>query len=149
MVSSIAGRAAIMPLNGWYHASKFALEALSDVLRMEVARFGVQVSIVEPGLFRTNIETRAQDRTAQLSTRVESPYRSAYERSTQALDAAGRFSPPPDIVAATILTAVESPVPLVRYLVGADALSIAAAQALIPRDYLDAASQLMTGLGAV
>ena len=40
MVSSIAGRAAIMPLNGWYHASKFALEALSDVLRMEVAGFG-------------------------------------------------------------------------------------------------------------
>jgi len=60
MVSSIAGRAAIMPLNGFYHASKFALEALSDVLRMEVAGFGVRVSIVEPGLFRTNIESRGQ-----------------------------------------------------------------------------------------
>ena len=69
MVSSIAGRAAIMPLNGWYHASKFALEALSDVLRMEVAGFGVRVSIVEPGLFRTNIDSRAQDKTARLSAR--------------------------------------------------------------------------------
>ena len=43
MVSSMFGRAAIMPLNGWYHASKFGLEALSDVLRMEVAGFGVKV----------------------------------------------------------------------------------------------------------
>ena len=59
MVSSIAGRAAFMPLNGWYHASKFALEALSDVLRIEVAGFGVKVSIVEPGFFKTGIEGRA------------------------------------------------------------------------------------------
>ncbi len=42
MISSIAGLAAILPLNAWYHASKFGLEALSDVLRMEVAPFGVK-----------------------------------------------------------------------------------------------------------
>jgi NAD(P)-dependent dehydrogenase (short-subunit alcohol dehydrogenase family) len=149
MVSSIAGRAAIMPLNGWYHASKFALEALSDVLRMEVAGFGVRVAIVEPGLFRTNIESRARDRTAELSARVGSPYRAAYERSTQALEAAGRLSPPPDIVAATIISAVESPVPLTRYLVGADAVALAATQALIPREFVDAAARLMSGLGGV
>ncbi len=61
MVSSIAGRATIMPLNGWYHASKFALEALSDVLRMEVAGFGVKVSIVEPGFFKTGIGGTARE----------------------------------------------------------------------------------------
>src|SRR4051812_40341510 len=44
-----------MPLNGWYHASKFALEAFSEMLRMEVAGFGVHVSIVEPGFFKTGI----------------------------------------------------------------------------------------------
>ena len=60
MVSSIVGRAAIMPLNGWYHASKFALEALSDVLRMEVAGFGVKVVIVEPGFFKTGIGAEHQ-----------------------------------------------------------------------------------------
>ena len=60
MVSSVAGRAAIMPLNAWYHASKFALEALSDVLRIEVAGFGIKVSIVEPGFFKTGIEASAQ-----------------------------------------------------------------------------------------
>jgi NAD(P)-dependent dehydrogenase (short-subunit alcohol dehydrogenase family) len=146
-VSSIAGRAAIMPLNGWYHASKFALEALSDVLRMEVAGFGVRVSIVEPGLFKTNIEGRAQDRTGELAAQPDSPYRRAYERSAQALEAAERFSPPPDVVAATIVSAVESPVPLTRYLVGADALALASAQPFLPREFIDAASQLLSGLG--
>src|SRR4051794_4310536 len=62
MVSSMFGRAAIMPLNGWYHASKFALEALSDVLRMEVAGFGVKVAIVEPGFFKTGIGRDAKVR---------------------------------------------------------------------------------------
>ena len=147
MVSSIAGRAAIMPLNGWYHASKFALEALSDVLRMEVAGFGVQVSIVEPGLFRTNIESRAQDKTAELSTRADSPYREAYEGATRGLEAATRFAPPPDVVANTIVSAVESPMPLTRYLVGADALALATTQGLIPREFIDAAGSLFAGLG--
>jgi NAD(P)-dependent dehydrogenase (short-subunit alcohol dehydrogenase family) len=146
MVSSIAGRAAIMPLNGWYHASKFALEALSDVLRMEVAGFGIRVSIVEPGLFRTNIEARAQHKTDRLSTREDSPYRKAYERSSQALEQAQRFTPPPDVVATTIVSAVESRRPLTRYLVGADALAIASSQAIIPREFVDAAGRLMSGL---
>jgi len=148
MVSSIAGRAAIMPLNGWYHASKFALEALSDVLRMEVAGFGVRVSIVEPGLFRTNIESRAQEKTARLSERADSPYRTAYERSSQALATASRFSPPPDAVAATIVSAVESRRPLTRYLVGVDALAVASSQPFLPREFVDAAGLLVSGLGS-
>lgn len=65
MVSSIAGRAAILPLNAWYHASKFGLEALSDVLRMEVAAFGVKVSVIEPGFFKTGIEQRAKEQAAE------------------------------------------------------------------------------------
>jgi NAD(P)-dependent dehydrogenase (short-subunit alcohol dehydrogenase family) len=79
-----------------------ALEALSDVLRMEVAGFGIRVSIVQPGLFRTNIESRAQAKTARVSERPDSPERTAYAWSSQALETASRFSPPPDAVAATI-----------------------------------------------
>ena len=52
MISSIAGRLT-GPFGGWYHASKYALEALSDALRMETAGQGIWVSIVEPGLVRT------------------------------------------------------------------------------------------------
>jgi NAD(P)-dependent dehydrogenase (short-subunit alcohol dehydrogenase family) len=147
MVSSIAGRAAIMPLNGWYHASKFALEALSDVLRMEVAGFGVRVSIVEPGFFKTSIGGGARGR-ADVRVAVESsPYRTAYRRAMAGLDSIERLAPPPDAVARTIVSAVESARPLRRYLVGADALSVASTQPLIPRSLTDAATRLLTGLG--
>jgi NAD(P)-dependent dehydrogenase (short-subunit alcohol dehydrogenase family) len=53
MVSSLAGRAAVLPFQAWYHASKFGLEALSDVLRVEVAGFGIRVVVVQPGFVRT------------------------------------------------------------------------------------------------
>ena len=47
-ISSIGGKIS-MPFGGWYHASKFALEALSDALRNEVAQFGINVVVIEPG----------------------------------------------------------------------------------------------------
>ena len=147
MVSSIAGRAAIMPLNGWYHASKFALEALSDVLRMEVAGFGVKVSIVEPGFFKTGIGTSARDRANARVATDDSPYATAYRRATSGLDAIERLAPPPDAVARVIVSAIESSRPLRRYLVGVDAISVASTQPLIPRALTDAATRLLAGLG--
>lgn len=51
-VSSIGGRMA-MPMGGWYHASKFALEALSDSLRTEVKPFGIHVTVIQPGMVST------------------------------------------------------------------------------------------------
>lgn len=145
MVSSMYGRAAIAPLQGWYHASKFGLEALSDVLRMEVAGFGVKVSIVEPGLFKTEIETGAKKIADERLERVSTAYREAYRRSAAAIDIANRLAPPPDIVARTIVSAVESRRPLRRYLVGADAAMTVAAP-LIPRAFTDAAGRLLSGL---
>ena len=147
MVSSIAGRAAIMPLNGWYHASKFALEALSDVLRMEVAGFGVRVSIVEPGFFKTGIGTSARERTDVRVAETSSPYAAAYRRVTTGLDLVERLAPAPDAVARVIVSAIESSRPLRRYVVGADALTVASTQPLIPRAFTDAATRLLSGLG--
>jgi NAD(P)-dependent dehydrogenase (short-subunit alcohol dehydrogenase family) len=147
MVTSIAGRAAIMPLNGWYHASKFALEALSDVLRMEVAGFGVKVSIVEPGFFKTGIGDSARGRADVRVGAEDSPYAAAYRRATSGLDLIDRFAPPPDMVARVIASAIESSRPLRRYLVGADAVTIASTHPLIPRALTDAATRLITGLG--
>ncbi len=145
MISSLAGRIAIMPLNAWYHASKFGLEALSDVLRMEVAGFGVKVSIVEPGFFKTNIDAGPAEAAAAMAV-TSSPYRAAYERAangTQML----QYAPPPDIVVHTIVSAVESKRPRKRYPVGADAVAAIATNALVPRSVLDTATRLASGLG--
>jgi NAD(P)-dependent dehydrogenase (short-subunit alcohol dehydrogenase family) len=146
MVSSMFGKAAVMPLNGWYHASKFGLEAMSDVLRMEVAGFGVKVSIVEPGFFRTGIDARPADRLKELAGRKDSPYRQAYERAVEGFDMAGRVAPPPSIVGRTITSAIESRRPLRRYLVGFDAVALTTAEALLPRELTDNMARAMTGL---
>ena len=57
-LSSIAGRF-VTPGAGWYGASKFAVEALSDALRLELHQFGIKVVIIEPGLIATHFETVA------------------------------------------------------------------------------------------
>ncbi len=147
MVSSIAGRLAVLPLNAWYHASKFGLEALSDVLRMEVAGFGVKVSIVEPGFFKTGIGPRAHAVADARLGAGDSPYAVAYERSGTVLDAIEAVAPPPDRVARTIASAVESSRPRRRYLVGTDAHALTALDWVVPRQVVDVAARLASGLG--
>ena len=146
MVSSIAGRAAILPLNGWYHASKFGLEALSDVLRMEVASFGVRVSVIEPGFFKTEIEQRAKAKAAERESAGDSQYQHAYARMQQVADLVTTLAPPPGIVARTVVSAVESSRPRRRYLVGADALGIAVTNPLVPRQVSDRLARLIADL---
>lgn len=146
MISSIAGRAAILPLNAWYHASKFGLEALSDVLRMEVAAFGVRVSVVQPGFFKTGIEKRARDQAVTRASVDDSPYRRAYGRVQSTTDLISSVAPPPDLVARTIVGAVESRRPRQRYLVGVDAVGIAVANPLIPRQVTDTVARLVADL---
>ena len=146
MVSSIAGRAAILPLNAWYHASKYGLEALSDVLRVEVASFGVKVAIVEPGFFKTEIEQRAKAQAAEREAVTDSPYRKAYGRMQTTVDLISAMAPPPGVVALTIVSAVESRRPLNRYLVGADALGIAVANPLLPRVVTDTLARVVADL---
>jgi NAD(P)-dependent dehydrogenase (short-subunit alcohol dehydrogenase family) len=145
MVSSVAGRASVLPLNGWYHASKFGLEALSDVLRVEVSGFGVRVVIVEPGFFKTSIGDKTRER-ADTGSRRRSPYAKAYERMTRMLDLVERFAPSADVVARTIVSAIESRRPRQRYVVGLDALATIATQPFIPRELTDLAMRLVAGL---
>jgi NAD(P)-dependent dehydrogenase (short-subunit alcohol dehydrogenase family) len=146
MISSIAGRAAVLPLNAWYHASKFGLEALSDVLRMEVASFGVKVIVIEPGFFKTEIEGRAKAQAAERAGLADSPYLRAYARIQTAVDLISSIAPPPEVVARTIVRAVESGRPRQRYLVGADALAIATANPLLPRNITDGLARVLADL---
>ncbi len=146
MVSSAAGRATLLPLNAWYHASKFGLEALSDVLRVEVASFNVQVSIVEPGVFKTGIEAAAQGKIDARQTHGDSPYAGAYERTETLLALIDRYAPPADKIARAIVSAVESRRPKRRYLIGVDALAAVTTQAVLPRAVVDAAMRFIGDL---
>jgi NAD(P)-dependent dehydrogenase (short-subunit alcohol dehydrogenase family) len=146
MVSSVAGRAAVLPLHAWYHASKFGLEALSDVLRVEVAQFGVKVAIVEPGFFKTGITDKTRERADHRLSWPDSPYGSAYRRVAGMVDLIERIAPPASLVARSIVSAIESRRPQKRYVVGLDAWSTLASQPFTPREITDFAMRLVAGL---
>lgn len=147
MMSSIAGRASVLPLNAWYHASKFGLEALSDVLRVEVASFGVRVVLIEPGFFRTGIEAKAGDTLARRKDRKGSLYGPAYARAERWLALVERIAPSAEHVARVVASAVESRRPLRRYVVGLDALAAVATQPFTPRALTDLAMRVLGNLG--
>jgi NAD(P)-dependent dehydrogenase (short-subunit alcohol dehydrogenase family) len=121
-VSSVGGRLTT-PGNGAYHASKHALEALSDALRFELRGFGIAVIVVEPGAIATRwVETAVRGMTAhsapagpyaELDRRVGDRLRGAHEGLLRL--AAGQ----PDDVARVIEQAVSSPAPRSRYVVPA------------------------------
>ena len=75
-LSSMGGRLTF-PGGGWYHATKHAVEALSDALRFEVAGFGIDVIVIEPGLITTEFGEAAASAVAGVSSSVdEGPYAS-------------------------------------------------------------------------
>jgi NAD(P)-dependent dehydrogenase (short-subunit alcohol dehydrogenase family) len=120
-VSSIGGISAFMS-TGAYHASKWALEGLSQSLAQEVAAFGIKVTLIEPSGYATDWAGPSAKRAAPLT---------AYEQvRQQASDArAKRFTAPGDPTATrdAVLTLVDAPNPPLRMFLGADPLRIATA----------------------
>jgi len=117
-VSSMGGRFTF-PVGAYYHASKYAVEAISDTLRFEVAPFGVSVSVIEPGLIRTGFEDVAQ-RTLSTSEVPEGPYGklTAVMREATTRNYRSRaFATGPDAVARAIEHAATARRPRTRYVV--------------------------------
>lgn len=147
-VSSIAGLEAVMPFHGWYHASKFGLEALSDVLRVEVAPFGVKVSLIEPGFFSTSILAKADaqaQRQTQAQAEVPGPYAAGLARMASLMRLVDRIAPAPDAVAGAIRAAVESSRPKRRYRLGREALPTRGL-GLVPDEITDRVVRLVANL---
>lgn len=134
-VSSLAGEFS-SPLGGWYHASKFALEALSDSLRLELSPFGVDVVVVQPGPVRTPWHEEA----LQLLTATSG--RGAYADMAAAVSRYHRnaqdspVASDPDAVAAAIATAATTRRPRTRYRVGRGA-GLAVALSRLPDRVFD------------
>ena len=140
-VSSIAGRMST-PLMGWYSASKHALEAMSDALRIEVEPFGVRVILIEPGSFGTNVWATGAD---TLPDPSNATYAAAYAR-VDAVRKRSRYLPDAVWVARTIRVALANPFPMARYLVGVDAVSGVVAENMLPSAITDYAKGVATGL---
>jgi NAD(P)-dependent dehydrogenase (short-subunit alcohol dehydrogenase family) len=141
-VSSIYGLTTT-PLTGWYQAAKHALEAVTDALRMEVARDGIKVVLVEPGGFDTGIwEGNAE----VLARHADSRYASAYERELTLTRLGRPFLGKPEQVARVIAGAVDSRSPRARYLVGRDAQLLSLASDLSPTMIRDRVTRLTMGL---
>lgn len=141
-VSSIAGRLST-PLMGWYCASKHALEAVTDALRIEVEADGVRVVLIEPGMFGTDVWSAAKEGGFPAATNAR--YAAAYARA-ESLAARSDRLPDPVWVARTIRIALSNPVPLARYLVGADAVGGVLADSLAPTVLTDYVKSIASGL---
>ncbi|MCC8087950.1 MAG: SDR family NAD(P)-dependent oxidoreductase [Rikenellaceae bacterium] len=116
-IASIAGRMSI-PLGTWYHASKHALEALSDSLRMEVEQFGIKVVIIEPGIIDTAWWDIAEKNLENVSHGTA--YKQLVRRGIGYLSNPGRASKP-EVIAKTILKVVGLDNPKPRYTEGSGA----------------------------
>ncbi len=123
-MGSIAGRGTI-PLLGPYSASKYALEALTDALRMELQPWGIQVSIIEPGAIATPIWEKsakeAEGLEASVSAEAKALYGEAVIRIREAIAQAAQRAIAPDAVVRAVHHALTASRPRTRYLVGSDA----------------------------
>jgi len=113
-ISSLAGIIGL-PFSGLYSASKFALEGVSESLRMECRGFGVHVVLVQPGDFRTNITQR---RTIVAAANNSSAYREAFERCKHKQEQDETNAPGPEAVAEVVARILADPNPRIRYSVG-------------------------------
>jgi NADP-dependent 3-hydroxy acid dehydrogenase YdfG len=116
-VTSMGGKITT-PLGAWYHATKFALEAISDCLRMEVAPFGIDVVVIEPGGIRTEWAGIAADKVRAVSSNGPYAPQANAVASSLTSEATHRHSSPPELIGKTIAKAVTARRPKTRYAVG-------------------------------
>jgi len=115
-ISSISGKL-VTPANGTYSATKFALEAFSDALRLELAPFGIPVVLVEPGSIKTQFRTTVEANAQEVFSNPASPYQPLYHQCEQVTAGMRRKEPGPEAVSRVVQQAIEVDRPKNRYLV--------------------------------
>ena len=140
--ASVAGRA-VFYYGGWYHVSKYAVESLSDAMRMELKPFGIDVVIIEPGAIKTNwgiiaadhlIESSRGTAYEQTGTMMANNLRNMYLSNTIS---------DPAVVRKAIVRAVNARRPCTRYRIGRMANAIVFFHWLLPTRWWDAFLRLM------
>ena len=140
-VSSLAGRVA-PPLGGYYAASKWALEAISECLHLELGHFGIRVAIIEPGYFDTSFRSNTGRHGSD-----DPPY-DELQRIWDGADGKllGGARPGPEAVAVAIADAVEGRETKLRWPVGKDAELVTGARASMDDEKFEATMRAMLNL---
>ncbi len=148
-IGSIGGRMAT-PFLGAYAASKFAMEAITDSLRMELRPWKIPVSIIEPGSIDTPFWQRGQTAADELQEKMPEDagvlYGEAMDAMRKAADKFASRAIPPEAVAKVVVKALRAKRPKTRYLVGTDARIMAALVKVIPDGLRDAIVTSQLGL---
>jgi short-subunit dehydrogenase len=128
-ITSMGGRISI-PLSSSYHGSKFALEGLSESIQYELEPFGIKVILIEPGAVGSNFWRNIK--IAKSSSDSDSPYSQFGNKILKAFKVMEQNVISPSVVAKTILDAVTSDNPQLRYVVGEDAAKTIEARKNMP-----------------
>jgi len=140
-ISSIGGLASF-PATGYYHATKYAVEGLSESLAQEVAPLGIKMLVVEPGPFRTNW---AGPSIKQSATRIEDYAATAGVRRLQTEERSGKQPGDPVRAAEAIIAAVQAEHPPLRLVLGKPALDIARGKLVALKQDFDTWEATMLG----
>jgi NAD(P)-dependent dehydrogenase (short-subunit alcohol dehydrogenase family) len=148
-VSSLSGKVAT-PLTGPYNASKFALEAVADSLRMELAPWGIRVALVEPAQTDTDLWRRADDEFESTVGLLSPEHRDLYAKHIEgyrkSIPRSQRMAKPAETVAETIERALTARRPRARYVVGTPARIQAVLARMTPTPVLDVMLRAGTGV---
>jgi NAD(P)-dependent dehydrogenase (short-subunit alcohol dehydrogenase family) len=140
MVSSILGRVA-MPWRGAYNASKFALEGITDTLRLELRGTNIRISLICPGPVQSRFRDNALANFDEHVDTAASPHRESYARlkaQTGEEKDNTPFTVPPETVARKIAHALECGHPKARYYVTVPAYALAFLRCVLPTRWMDA-----------
>jgi NAD(P)-dependent dehydrogenase (short-subunit alcohol dehydrogenase family) len=148
-ISSTGGRM-VVPMEGAYGASKFALEGLADALRVELRPWHIDVSLVEPGPTDTGSWRDLPAMIDDMAEGMSPAHQELYIHHTAGLrSVVSRLGPramPPDAVARVVERALTARRPRARYLAGTDAHAMIAMQAVLPTRVGDAVAARIGGL---
>ncbi|MER7200725.1 short-chain dehydrogenase/reductase [Streptomyces sp. CB01635] len=144
-VTSMGGKI-YTPLGGWYHGTKFALEALSDCLRLEAKPFGIDVVVIEPGGIATEWGAIAAHKLEKSSS--SGPYTAQATAIASSLrsEANAKRNSPPAVVADAIAKAVTARRPKTRYATGFGARPLIALRRILPDRAFDTVISRAVGL---
>lgn len=143
-ISSMGGKI-YTQFGGWYHATKFAVEALSDCMRLEVEPFGIDVVLVEPGGIKTDWGTIAAENLKKASQ--GGPYASAANKAAEGMKKmyTGNMLSDPKIIAKAIVKGATTKKPRTRYLIGFGAKPSVFLRRILSDRLFDRVSKRMMG----